>query len=917
MNTGKKEEKWNLKLAAFFSTPPDKALKNVECVHKGTTKHLYDLVDLPELLDKSEVKTAVEFASTMSSDNFLDGLEALDGIQIDFSDQGPNPTFVHPLSAESFEFLQKEKPIKSGAYDQKITQTLDLHNRTPKEKFFTVWRQLPSVLDVFQNYPAEPWMPFTTAWDQADVTSAFTTTKQDIALFSFSIGPVHDFIKNARKTKDLWSGSHLLSYLCFNAMLPIIESYGPDSIVFPYLREQPFLDRWLEQHTPVSPSYQPEDLAVSSLPNTFMAIIPQDAIEDLKSGIEDRIKEVREELAKRTLEYFKSLGGAVDNYLEDIWERETKFMFDLTFQSITFPSPVRSRKDVKDWFEELKNAGLSQNLVEKYAKWIQTSSEGGTQQERGFNIKSVNAATLYGLYSELLGMMLGQRGDQFEEMIEPEEVGSEKGGRCSNCGTRNPLRTREYEEKPKKYWEKMREEHPKLRTIFRDNERLCAVCLIKRLYPRYMKEKFNTKEVRLPSVSSIATKDFLEKFQEVYQEDKSEEKDKSAAIEFLESYNKYIGKSIGKKVLGNEIKEYFDGELLYQSSLTQKYIKDHFGCQIDKETIQNDLREPLNQLYEEIYGEVRKPPKYYAILRIDGDRMGDKLNGKHLPLLKKFTHESITDILEKNGNAQDLADFLSSTRILTPSVHIAISRTLKNFSLHHVPRIIRENQGVLIYVGGDDVLALLPASKALQTARKLNKVFKKSFDANNRLLMGAESSMSAGIVYSHYKYPLYYAMEESRKAMRTAKDGPYDREAFLLKMIKSSGGINAGGGDWRSAPHLEKIIEAIKKGILSSQFIYRLMAEARKLGKPDGENNEKIAEKEKNMLIDLVEYLLTRHITIEGNNDDNDAKKEKIEELRSQFEEILSHFQEETEVTQPLLEVSRMIKILYDSRVSE
>jgi len=54
-----------------------------------------------------------------------------------------------------------------------------------------------------------------------------------LSLLVLSIGPVQDFIASARRTRDLWFGSHLLSEVSKAVAKMIEEEQGPDSLIFP------------------------------------------------------------------------------------------------------------------------------------------------------------------------------------------------------------------------------------------------------------------------------------------------------------------------------------------------------------------------------------------------------------------------------------------------------------------------------------------------------------------------------------------------------------------------------------------------------------------------------------------------------------------------------------------------------------
>lgn len=53
-------------------------------------------------------------------------------------------------------------------------------------------------------------------------------------LFQCAIGPVQDFIASARRSRDLWYGSWLLSELAKAAARTLAEEHGMDSLIFPF-----------------------------------------------------------------------------------------------------------------------------------------------------------------------------------------------------------------------------------------------------------------------------------------------------------------------------------------------------------------------------------------------------------------------------------------------------------------------------------------------------------------------------------------------------------------------------------------------------------------------------------------------------------------------------------------------------------
>lgn len=92
----------------------------------------------------------------------------------------------------------------------------------------------------------------------------------DTPKIHFTIGPVQDFVAQARRTRDLWSGSFLLSYLAGCAIKCIQDKGG--EIEIPDVREDRLLD-WIKK-----PRDKKDNPIIGSLPNRFEASAPNPAI---------------------------------------------------------------------------------------------------------------------------------------------------------------------------------------------------------------------------------------------------------------------------------------------------------------------------------------------------------------------------------------------------------------------------------------------------------------------------------------------------------------------------------------------------------------------------------------------------------------------------------------------------------------
>ena len=97
------------------------------------------------------------------------------------------------------------------------------------------------------------------------------------SLVKIQIGPVQDFIAAARSTRDLWSGSYLLSWLVAAGIRALPEGA---KLIFPNPEGQPLLKK--------DPSDQ-TDLLIPNLPNLFIAQVagdPASAAKAVKVAIE-------------------------------------------------------------------------------------------------------------------------------------------------------------------------------------------------------------------------------------------------------------------------------------------------------------------------------------------------------------------------------------------------------------------------------------------------------------------------------------------------------------------------------------------------------------------------------------------------------------------------------------------------------
>ncbi len=83
----------------------------------------------------------------------------------------------------------------------------------------------------------------------------------------FTLAPVQGFVGQARRTRDFWAGSYLISYLSAHAMAAVERCGG--KVTFPFVDDDPLMMAVLGAAVPTSP--RDVGARVASLPNRFSA----------------------------------------------------------------------------------------------------------------------------------------------------------------------------------------------------------------------------------------------------------------------------------------------------------------------------------------------------------------------------------------------------------------------------------------------------------------------------------------------------------------------------------------------------------------------------------------------------------------------------------------------------------------------
>jgi CRISPR-associated protein Cmr2 len=196
---------------------------------------------------------------------------------------------------------------------------------------------------------------------------------------------------------------------------------------------------------------------------------------------------------------------------------------------------------------------------------------------------------------------------------------------------------------------------------------------------------------------------------------------------------------------------------------------------------EHDLDEVAGVL-EDLGGE---PNPYLAVLVADGDRMGAAIS--------------------KRGSVQE---------------HQAFSQALAGFA-HGARAIVNGHDGVLVYAGGDDVLAFVPLGRCLACARSLHDKFVEQLRAYDSL------TLSIGMAIGHFMENLEDLLQYGRAAEKRAKHP--DRDGLAIHVHKRGGTPIKMRAHWRDSPdgRITRYAELMRAEVISGKLPYDLRNLAR------------------------------------------------------------------------------------------
>ena len=506
-------------------------------------------------------------------------------------------------------------------------------------------------------------------------------------LLHFSLGPVQDFVAQARKTRDFWAGSFILSYLSGKAILEILNNKG--WLVMPQVEVQ--RDNPDDLLAALQRVEQGESIingpVVPTLPNRFMAKVP--------AGFDPRL------CVEAVEKSWRKIAGAVwQNYLSSVadYGRDTSQIW---------------KRQVNNFWEIAWVIGEDSALLDYRKNW----------RSRVLPMEPGDKCSLMGNLQELSGF----------------------------------IRSKE-REKQDAFWSALREKvcgHE-----LEEGERLSAVALIKRLFSLVAQEAIGWSVIkeaqRYPSTAYLAAVNWLSRVIKTCPEEARQYAARTSRLpkaQHQEDPDRFqsLQDALQQQPVAREFAS-LNGDCFFDACLANPNLwRDNKGCAGVEEELRRELREKLRSLVKKT-GEA--PTPFYALLLMDGDLMG--------ALLRRHNREKV-------------------------------SSALNAFS-SKVPEAVRRHEGVLVYAGGDDVLAMVPLETAIPLALTLREIYEASF--HHAQVPAEQATISGALIYSHYNTPLTGVIREAHYLLDEVAKEKTGRNSLAVTVWKGAGRVLTWAVPW-------------------------------------------------------------------------------------------------------------------------
>ena len=833
---------WQRKLAAWLHDPAEKALVLMRDFNNAGQRIGHENGSVAGLraalgIRKSDFDTRADhYAAAADRPQWPieDGRPRPAWANVRFVEQ---PVLVHPLSGEAVELSKLDDIAAAHIRNASLDHFTALIERgadgQPDFKLtqLAFWRfgpepdlVAPEIGALWRLLPADTRVPDHSIWQHLDVVSAISGAMAEgdaPALLTMSFGPVQGFIAQARSISDLWAGSHLLSSLVWAGLAVVCDQLGPDAVLFPNLRGVAAVDRWLLQLAPqwrqrfakidaawLNKASDANPLFAATLPNKFMAIVPAGRVQALAEQVTATVRAQAlawaMEAAEKAFEAARRDCSDTAHWRAQVRDQMQGFP-EVHWGSADWPvAPQGEQADPAPLRAALQAFG-SQGLFE--APVWQVLNRDITLD--GIRFYQPNAGMLYPAVFDL-----AERALAAAKALRPFEPLAQQGFRCTLTGefewlTDNPtlLTAPPTARAAASVWGQVAGQFG-----IKQGEHLGAIGTLKRLWPTLFAQQAAA-ELGLDSIQRFVVSTHTMALA-------------SPIARLVENFDTQVAAALA--ALTDELEA--DDPVVLPASLARSLhrlddrsarLLRRLPAALDRErSDQPDTQqrnEALQRRIADLFGSQR-PETYYALIQMDGDRLGAWMAGNETAFQRSFAstwHPQVRNaVTQKFGHLPALKSYLDSPRPPSPARHAAISAVLNDFSTQ-VARHVVENvfKGKLIYAGGDDVLAMVSVDDLLPCMLLLRAAYSGVGDwsdalpgladlaglrlrrgyveLNRRLLpmMGTQATASMGAVVAHHQAPLAGVLRALHAAEQRAKQHLNGaRNAFCLRLMKRGGG---------------------------------------------------------------------------------------------------------------------------------
>lgn len=654
-----------------------------------------------------------------------------------------------------------------------------------------------------------------------------TPPEREPCMVQISLHGVQDFIAASRKTRDLWTACMVYGELVWAAMEPIVEHYGPETILYPDLLGNPLMDQWMLRKGGAIADAVPQHIrehgaptAAVPVPNTFVALIPQGGadhllpIPDLMERVQQRVRARWQALVEVTRTHLEGQSRLGPGSWTRIYDASLARPPDLSWTAVAWPRRMWGQPVPPEnlpWLPgrppDAEVGDLPEVLQKRAAAlrpWIPAQSWRLYEQTRTVFWRMPRHKN-----ADYLG---GERGFDYPlvhhqltrvhaitGLSRTPPATHEPGEQCTLTGRHRALCNQDERglqserQAVRKLWERLGEDDASGDIT----ERLGGPGAFKRFLAMAgtraqpgLVERWNgvgqdwpdPKDITapFPSTAGIAAGPFLERVAKQWPSLRSEA---TAVLDCLEQASldteTQHPKSLPRLIpwttgTDDTLRRFLTMEPQYLNpDVLQVYIE---RAKQDKNPALEERRKALLEAVKVLLshdpgppsrrgersevsrvaaqggrraifgagggrpalladrGEVSsplksKPGEEYAILAMDGDGLSKLILGDPETIQSTWADVLHPDAVQQVRAWADPAKLawqglLAEKRVMGPSLHATITRALADFTDTLAPWVIEvEFHGRLIYAGGDDLLAMLPAQEVIPAAARLQQLY--------------------------------------------------------------------------------------------------------------------------------------------------------------------------------------------------